>query len=208
MTAQLWVFAGPNGAGKSTLVGQHVRGRIPVVNPDEIARNLADIAAAPFAASRTDTGRLIQAGRAAVVMRDGLLTSGKSFGIETTLTGRSELDLMRRAKTAGYRINLVFIGLDDANLAAARVHSRVQRGGHDVPLVDVLRRYSRSMGHLAIALTIADRAFVFDNSGPRRRLLLFREGGRTRHLSQLLPEWAAGAIPLEMQQKAGRPRGS
>ncbi|MCB8877458.1 AAA family ATPase [Acidisoma silvae] len=206
MTAQLWVFAGPNGAGKSTLVAQHVRGRIPIVNPDDIARDLTGIDP-PFNSPRTDIGRLIKAGRAAVVMREGLLKSGKSFGIETTLTGRSELDLMRRAQTAGYRINVVFVGLEDADLSAARVHSRVQRGGHDVPMVDVLRRYSRSMDHLAIALMIADRAFVFDNSGPRRRLLLFREAGRTKHLSQLLPEWAASAIPSDMQQKPGGTRG-
>lgn len=199
MTSQLWVFAGPNGAGKSTLVAQRVRGRIPVVNPDEIAQTLP--------AGSTGQARMIEAGRIAITRREGHLKAGRSFGLETTLTGRSELDLMRRAKAAGYRVNLVFVGLDDAQLSAARVHARVQRGGHDVPLVDVLRRYGRSMDHLAIALTIADRAFVFDNSGTRRRLLFFREHDRTKHLSQLLPKWAAGAIPADMQTKAhGRSR--
>ncbi|MEK9499123.1 hypothetical protein V2H77_22210 [Photorhabdus sp. P32] len=35
---QLWVIAGPNGAGKSTLVRRHLTGKLPVVNPDDIAR--------------------------------------------------------------------------------------------------------------------------------------------------------------------------
>jgi predicted ABC-type ATPase len=87
---------------------------------------------------------------------------------------------MRRARTAGYRINLVFVGLDDVQLSASRVKARVRRGGHDVPLPDVFRRFDRSMANLAIGLAIADRSYVM-------------------HLAKAFPIWAAGAIPLELR---------
>ena len=38
MKPQLWVIAGPNGAGKSTLADRYLAGRIPLINPDNIAR--------------------------------------------------------------------------------------------------------------------------------------------------------------------------
>ena len=69
---QLWVFAGPNGAGKSTLVAQRVRGRLPVVNPDEIAQ------AFPLRGAQLD---VLAAGRVALTQREALLAAGRSFGI-------------------------------------------------------------------------------------------------------------------------------
>jgi predicted ABC-type ATPase len=187
---QLWVFAGPNGAGKSTLVAQRVRGRLRMVNPDEIAQGL------PLRVGQLD---VLAAGRVALKQREAHLAAHRSFGIETTLTGRSELELMRRAQSAGYKVNLVFIGVRSAQLSASRVYLRVRSGGHAVPFADLLRRFQRSLDHLAVALAIADRAFVLDNSGRRRRLLLSREQGQTRHLAQALPAWAVGAIPPELR---------
>jgi len=62
---QLWVFVGPNGAGKSTLVDRYMAGRLPVINPDNIARELD---------SRLGEGqRVLRAGRLAVAERDRLL---------------------------------------------------------------------------------------------------------------------------------------
>lgn len=103
----LWVFAGPNGAGKSTLVQRYkVNSRIPMVNPD-------DIALAIRAEYGTDqTVAQAKAGQIAVTQRARLLSEGRSFGIETTLTGRRELQLMQAARNLGYKINLVYVGLE------------------------------------------------------------------------------------------------
>lgn len=111
--AQLWVIAGPNGAGKSTLISQRFQGRLPFVNPDDIARQLAP--------TDFDNPRIvIQAGRQAVAERRAHLLARRSFAIETTLTGNSSLDLIHQAITSDYKINLVFIGLDDVALSMAR----------------------------------------------------------------------------------------
>jgi len=183
---QLWVFAGPNGAGKSTLVDRYVRGRIPVVNPDNIARSLPD--------SLDEASRSLRAGRLALRERSAYLTAQQDFAIETTLTGRSELELMRSAAKEGFKINLVYIGLRDVQHSIARVRERVGRGGHDVPLADLLRRFDRSLRHLPKAMALATRVILIDNSGRRPQFILSREHGRVKFAAQTPPAWVADAL--------------
>ena len=185
---QLWVFAGPNGAGKSTFVDRfHVAGRMMVVNPDTIARRIKPD-------HRDEPLIMLQAGRIAAVQRRTLIMSGQSLAIETTLTGHSELRLMEDARAAGYKITLVFLGLDDALISLARVRERVARGGHDVPTPILLRRYTKSLANLPTAIKLADRCFLLDNSGSRHRLLATIDQGLIRHRSQRLPGWARKII--------------
>ena len=123
---QLWVVAGPNGAGKSTLANKYLAGRLPIVNPDVIAQALAP----------TDlhgTQVRVQAGREAVRRQESLLAQGVDFAIETTLSGNRELALMRRARDAGYKVTLVYVGVDTPTTTLGRIAQRVARGGHTVP---------------------------------------------------------------------------
>ncbi|MCW5222133.1 zeta toxin family protein [Verminephrobacter aporrectodeae subsp. tuberculatae] len=194
MRPQLWVFAGPNGAGKSTLVSRYrVASRIPIVNPDDIARAIGPDD--PGATSAQN-----QAGRLAIAQRKQLLQEGRSFGIETTLTGRRELPFMQTAKELGYKLNLVYVGLSEVEQSHVRVAARVQRGGHDVPEQDLLRRFDRSLGHLADAIGLSDRVRILDNSGKTYRLLLSMDLGRTKFVTRNLPDWARAAVPMAMQQ--------
>ncbi|WP_342234415.1 zeta toxin family protein [Ralstonia sp. OTU4908] len=196
---QLWVVAGPNGAGKTTLTGQHFAGRVVVVNPDDIALRIN-----PH--HNGSSAVMVQAGREAIKQREALLAQKASFAVETTLTGKGELDLMRRASAQGYKVNLFFVGLDNAQLSAGRVAQRVRSGGHPVPLDDIFRRFDRSLANLSVALPMADRAFVLDNSGLRRQLLLSVENGRVKHFTKQLPAWAQTAIPAAMQTVANNHR--
>lgn len=199
MTPRLWVFAGPNGAGKSTIVDHFVGNRIPIINPDNIARTLA--------ADLGDGARVIQSGRIAVRERAALLAAGRTFGIETTLTGRSEVDLMRAASAAGYQVNLIYIGLRDVRHSIGRVSERVRQGGHAVPMADLWRRFDRSIANLRTAMTIANhRVLLIDNSSQRRRLLFSSKAGRIKYRSPTPPVWAASAISSE-RASAGVPYG-
>lgn len=193
---QLWVVAGPNGAGKTTLVTQRLADRplaeqFEVVNPDVIAQSLPRI-----------RGRLDErgAGEAAVLRRNLLLADRTSLAIETTLSGQSTLRFMRRAGSAGYRITLVFVGIDSVELSAERVRSRVADGGHDVPVQALTRRFPDTMAKLPEAMAIADRAYILDNSAKRRRLLMIREDGRLRFLEPHGPEWFKAAVPQDMRR--------
>lgn len=56
-----------------------------------------------------------------------------SFGIETTLSGRSYLSLIERLKKKGYRVDLFFLFVEGVNVALSRIKERVLKGGHDGP---------------------------------------------------------------------------
>lgn len=196
---QLWVFAGPNGAGKSTLADRFVRDRIPIVNPDNIARDLP----------RRPDGSLaeLEAGKLALKERAERTADGRSFGFETTLSGQSELRAMRAASEAGYKVNLVFVGIPDANASANRVSERVGGGGHDVSTDDTDRRYPKSMANLPKAMSIADRSIIVDNSGRQHRLVMVRENEQSRVVGAM-PQWARDAIPADLRRDSVQERRS
>ena len=175
MRPQLWVIAGPNGAGKSTLVKRHIIGKIEVVNPDDIARE------------QGISNR--KAGELALLQRTENLKNGRTFAVETTLTGMGEIKLMQFAAAAGYKINLIYVGVKDVGMSAARVNQRVSLGGHNVPIDDIFRRYERSVTNLPKAMAVADRVWIFDNSYNRRRLLLRTDQDKTKLISHDLPAW-------------------
>jgi len=84
-------------------------------------------------------------------------------------------------------------------LSVERVALRVSDGGHDVPRADLFRRFNRSLANLPVTLGLADRAYIFENSSLRRRLVLARVNGRTRVVSSRLPAWVEAAIPPELR---------
>jgi predicted ABC-type ATPase len=157
---QFWVFAGPNGAGKSTIVARYrVPDRIPVVNPDTIAARLQP-------GHKGGPAIMLRAGRIAASERRKLMESGRSFAIETTLTGHSELRMMACARAVGYKITLVYVGLNNALTSLARVRGRVARGGHDVPTETVLRRYGKSLENLPATTSISSLLATRDSDRP------------------------------------------
>ena len=172
-----------------------------MVNPDDIAAAIRDTLT-------SDAAALAKAGRLAVEQRMQLVQAGRSFGVETTLTGRSELQLMRTAKERGYKVNLVYVGLDDADQSNSRVSERVRRGGHDVPEQDIYRRFDRSLANLPAAIGLSDRVRILDNSDERRRTLLKIDNGQVRTVNRIIPEWARKAIPAELRRLTqGRDQG-
>ncbi|MCG5261269.1 zeta toxin family protein [Cupriavidus gilardii] len=181
---QLWVIGGPNGAGKTTVADRWFADRIPVVSPDSIA------------ARRGVTA--VQAGKLAIEEQEKHLAEQESFAVDTTFSGKRELALMRAAKAAGYKVNLVFIGVPEPDLCMARIVQRVADGGHWVPPDDVRRRHARSLANFAEGFAIADRTFVLDNAALRPRLILSWENGRIRQHSCRIPQWALSAFPADL----------
>lgn len=137
----------------------------------------------------------LEAGRLAVTERASLMDRRQSFLVETTLTGHSEIRLMRDAQVAGYKVTLVYVGLNRADVSGTRVALRVRQGGHDVPREAILRRFDRSAANLAIAAEAADRVFVLDNTGARPRLLVSAETGRRPRSAGDVPAWFARLLP-------------
>lgn len=186
----LWLLAGPNGAGKSTLAKTVLSSIDEIVQPDEIAMVISPSIPAQAA---------IPAGRAAVRLRGEMLARRQSFAIETTLSGRTYLRVVRAAKTAGWKIGLIYIGLGSPDLAISRVRERVRAGGHDVPPTDVRRRYARSLGNVAAFARLADRAIFFDNSSDSRPVLRVLEVNSSQVVFKRRnqPAWLRRCLPAK-----------
>lgn len=170
----MWIIGGPNGAGKTTLakaiLGEVLDTAI-FLNADEMARELEGFDA-----------RNILAGRMLIEAVEASIAARRSFAVETTLSSRRYLRVARSIRagwTLGnnfWRVGLLYVGLDRADLAVSRVARRVASGGHDIPEIDIRRRFTRSCGLLPEYMECVDRCLVFDNSGETPHLLLDHRG--------------------------------
>jgi predicted ABC-type ATPase len=129
----LTVMAGANGSGKSTLTKLFGLNTL-LIDPDAIAREIDPV---------NPTSAAIAAGRQALVLCQQYVESERSFVVETTLAGKSYLNLMREVKNRRWSVFLMYIGIDNPNINVQRVGDRVELGGHDVPRADILRRLNK-----------------------------------------------------------------
>jgi predicted ABC-type ATPase len=176
MKPTLCIIGGCNGAGKTTLAKEllPMMGLMRFLNADEIARGLS-----PLDPSLT----AFKAGRLLIEEARALLAAGASFAIESTLSGKTYLAMIREAKAKGYRFILHYIIINSAAQAQQRVSLRVKMGGHHVPDEDVARRFARSRHHfLEDYLPLADEWGLWDNYLPPARKIA---GDDTHSLDEL-----------------------
>jgi predicted ABC-type ATPase len=155
----LTIIAGANGAGKSTLTAgsPDTFSAIPLLDPDAFANTLRS----------SETGiSAVAAGKEVLRLAKEHLKRRESFAVETTLSGKNYLQMMQYARgiDQGFEVVLIYIGTERVEINLARIAWRVRAGGHDVPEIDVRRRYLRSIQNLPVAAGIADRVLLFDNS--------------------------------------------
>ncbi len=174
---------GPNGSGKTTFVTHFLAPQLPgyaYVNPDQIAR-----ARWP----ENPDEHAYDAAQVAAETREQLIANGRSFIAETVFSHPSKLDLIRSAQEAGYQVVLHVMVVPE-ELAVTRVAYRVRGGGHDVPEGKIRERYRRLWPLAAVAISMADRAVVYDNStlaGPAKVAEFF---GGLPIGAVTWPEWA------------------
>lgn len=190
--AVLVFLAGPNGAGKSTFFRDYLQPLgLTFVNADEMARGLRETA---LPSATEDFERL--AFEEAEQVRKSLLDRRLSFCTETVFSDPhgAKLDFLRSARSSGYAVFLVFIGLSDPELSLARVAYRVEQGGHDVPDEKLRGRFPRTLSNLRLAIPVVDETFLLDNSSSREpfRPVAVYSGGHLVWRAESLPAWAAG----------------
>lgn len=172
MPQNVYIIAGPNGSGKTTFAKEflpHYVECLQFVNADLIAGGLS-----PFDPARA----AIHAGRIMLEEIHSLTESRKDFGFETTLSGRTQIDLLRRLKKRGYHIHIFFLWIQNSELALERIKARVEDGGHDISETTVRRRFDRSLSNfLGVYRSLADSWAIFDNSSEIPVLIAFNELG-------------------------------
>lgn len=155
----LYIIAGCNGAGKTTAsytVLPEMLECKEFVNADSIAAGLS-----PFNPESVS----FEAGRIMLERINALLIEQADFAFETTLSTRSYVSLIKKAKDRGYSITLVFFWLNSPELAIQRVAERVLHGGHNIPTEVIVRRYHRGISNLfQLFIPECDLWMVIDNS--------------------------------------------
>jgi predicted ABC-type ATPase len=187
----LIALAGSNGAGKSTfhrvVLSEIVQ--LPFVNADEIAKTLP---------GEPGPTRDYEAARTAEVLRQKLLSEGRSFCMETVFSDPSgeKVGLLDQAQQNGFYVLLIFVGIPDAALSQARVMNRVANGGHDVPDEKLWERYPRTLENLAKAMKKISHVLIFDNSSrdkPYQPIARVENGAIVWQAAEL-PDWAKTAL--------------
>ena len=136
MNPKLIIVAGANGSGKTTFAIPYTQEKgYPFLNADEIAKELT---------TKGEQNAMLKAGRIFFKTLEEWLTEKRSFVVETTLSGTYINKVAERAKKSGYEVQMIYLFLENENICVDRVKSRVKKGGHDVPVEDIKRRYFRS----------------------------------------------------------------
>ena len=87
------------------------------------------------------------------------------FAFETTLAGRSQINLLKKLRQDDWQIVLFFLWIPSADFSKNRVCQRVQDGGHNIPDDAIYRRYPRIMYNLInIYIPLCDKVSCHDNS--------------------------------------------
>lgn len=194
----LLVVAGPNGAGKTTWFETQLEGRLalPFVNADRIARTLP---------GKAGDRQAREAFHLAEKERQERLAARESFCMETVFSDPvgAKIGFLERAQRSGYEVMLVFIGIEGAELCAARVMQRVLEGGHDVPADRIAARYPRTLANLREAIARLGSVVVMDNSNPEApyRPVAFFLRGRLQWIDEPLPEWFRPLVMMKDRSK-------
>jgi predicted ABC-type ATPase len=174
------LIAGPNGSGKSTAAPALLRDYLGItefVNADVIAQGLSGFGSENVA---------MKAGRIMLDRMKELAAAEADFAFETTLASRTFAPWMEELRQAGYCAHLLFLWLPSAEMAVARVRSRVQRGGHDVPEDVVRRRYGAGLRNFfSLYRPLVNAWRMYDNSSREGYTLIASEsGGDPLHIEQ------------------------
>lgn len=127
------IIAGVNGVGKSSFFGV-------------------------LCGIRYDLGSLINESQI-----NSSIEKGINFTQETTLSGSKTLRTIKQAREHDYYIRLYYIGVNSAQESIKRISIRVEKGGHDIPAEDVLRRYNKRFDDLVAVLPYCNEVKLYDN---------------------------------------------
>jgi predicted ABC-type ATPase len=154
----LYIIAGCNGAGKTTAsftILPEILNCKEFVNADSIATGIS-----PF----NPESVAFEAGRIMLQRIHLLLEEHADFAFETTLASKSYVSLIKKAKSEGYEIHLLYFWLISPDFAKLRVAKRVSKGGHNIPEDVIERRFYRGISNLLnLYIPVVDNWIVIDN---------------------------------------------
>ncbi len=159
------IIGGVNGCGKSSLTGAIKAERKDlgtIIDVDKINASF--------------DGDKVAGGKKAIEKINHCIEQGLSFTQETTLSGARTASTAKKVKKNGYYIRLYYVGLDTATESLKRIQNRVEKGGHDIPKEDVMRRFQNRFESLKSILPYCDEAVFFDNDNGFAEIAEYKNG--------------------------------
>ena len=119
----------------------------------------------------------------------------ESFGFESTYSGASRPEIVKRAHDGGYKIRAFFIGTHNAEINIVRVAARVMmRTGHSVPHPEIIRRWTACRENLLRTARQFNEIHLIDNSGGDPRFVAGIYGRKVERTHGDSPGWATSMI--------------
>ena len=109
------------------------------------------------------------------------------------MCGKSIIRNIKTAKEKGFYVVIHYIGVDNPDIAKARVRHRVSKGGHGISDEDIERRYYESINNLKNIIDICDEINIYDNTEIFKEIIDF-EKGKLIWKDIVIPNWAKDII--------------
>lgn len=178
------IFAGVNGAGKTSIyksIYYEKNKNEKRINTDEMVSRIG---------SWKDNNLQIKCAREAIKLINNYIKNDISFNQETTLSGKSIVRNIKKAKEKGFYVVMNYIGVDTPDIAKERVKIRVLKGGHGIPEDAIERRYYESLENLKELLTVCDEINIYDNTDNFRHIS-YIGNGTIRWKRDIIPKWSS-----------------
>lgn len=190
----LYVIAGPNGIGKTTSSYDVIPLNTPIINSDEIAKEIKNTGILPVGNtqeySNSEAIRLMEEQR----------KLNNSFAIETNLADVDTWKFLLEMQKTGYELHVLYMSTDNLDVLNKRIKERVQLGDHFVNPSIVEERYVTGLKLLNHYFSRPDKLQLFDNSTTVQLLANIRQGENI-YLIQKLPDWVMRYLGQHFQQK-------
>jgi predicted ABC-type ATPase len=206
----LYILTGPNGAGKSTagpgLLPDSISDRYPPFDGDKLKM----IKQQEF---KKVTGSYKEGAHMADEfvyeeferLYKKALSENDHFAYEGHFSEEGSWDLIRKFKAAGYKIDMIFLGLISLELSADRVFNRAIRGGHNVQPYDIAKNYFGNLAKLNEHLDLIDQLTILDTSGMPVHVGQWRNGQMNFNVDdESIPQWVTEYIPRLLESRASK----
>lgn len=171
------VVGGVNGVGKSSLTGVLKAERNDlgyIIDVNKIAFE--------------NQGDNYKVARIAISKINHFIKRGITFTQETTLSGHMIEHTIIKAKNSDFNIHLFYVGLSSAQESIKRIRNRVEKGGHNIPTEDVIRRYDSRFESLIKILPYCDEVKFYDNENGFDNIAEYHNG-EIIFRSDYIPDW-------------------
>lgn len=193
----LYILAGPNGIGKTTSSFDIIPANVPIINSDEIARQvrisgIVNVNTQEY--SNREAQRLVKEH----------LDNNATFAIETNLSDEETWKFLIGVQKSGYSLHLVYLTTDDLTLLNNRIKERSLRGEHYVRPDIVEERYNTSLRLLKHYISVPDIVQLIDNTAPLTVIAL-KKGDHWEIVNKTLPKWFTNYLEQHFNKQKEKP---